>query len=133
MCVVANALVGHRSLPSFRSNHFVSTGSAQPLIIYGYYFCIMQELIVIDDLLSALVGIEGRYVSIRRVHGKDDTASFQIDASMDLALQVRTLLHCFSFSNGISILHNCTSGFRRRLVLMSCTWDFVDLIVSYCL
>lgn len=81
----------------------VCTGSARPLINHGYYFCIMQELIVIDDLLSALVGIEGRYISIRRVHGKDDTASFQVDASMDLALQVRTLLHCFSFSNGISI------------------------------
>lgn len=48
----------------------------------------MQELIVIDDLLSALVGIEGRYTSIRRVLGKDDYVTFQVDASMDLALQV---------------------------------------------
>lgn len=48
----------------------------------------MQELIVIDDLLSALVGIEGRYISIKRVRGKDDNFTFQVDTSMDLALQV---------------------------------------------
>lgn len=48
----------------------------------------MQELIVIDDLLSALIGIEGRYISIKRVRGKEDSISFQVDASMDLALQV---------------------------------------------
>ena len=43
---------------------------------------------VIDDLLSALVGIEGRYISIKRVRGKEDHVVFQIDSSMDLALQV---------------------------------------------
>jgi gamma-tubulin complex component 2 len=48
----------------------------------------MQELLVIDDLLSALVGIEGRYVSIKRVRGKEGYVVFQIDSSMDLALQV---------------------------------------------
>ncbi|KAH6757482.1 Spc97 / Spc98 family of spindle pole body component [Perilla frutescens var. hirtella] len=53
----------------------------------GCYHAAIQELIVIDDLLSTLVGIEGRYISIRRVYGKDDNASFQVDASMDLALQ----------------------------------------------
>ncbi|KAK6144947.1 hypothetical protein DH2020_021767 [Rehmannia glutinosa] len=53
----------------------------------GCYHAAIQELIVIDDLLSALVGIEGRYISIRRVQGKDDSANFQVDASMDLALQ----------------------------------------------
>ncbi|KAB2096467.1 hypothetical protein ES319_A01G110200v1 [Gossypium barbadense] len=47
----------------------------------------MLELILIDDLLFALVGIEGRYISIKRVHGKADVVSFQVDASMDLALQ----------------------------------------------
>ncbi|XP_019090549.1 PREDICTED: gamma-tubulin complex component 2 isoform X1 [Camelina sativa] len=47
----------------------------------------LQELIVIDDLLSALVGIEGRYISIIRFHGKEDRIAFQVDPSMDLALQ----------------------------------------------
>ncbi|KAL6501074.1 hypothetical protein OROHE_025271 [Orobanche hederae] len=50
----------------------------------GCYHVALQELIVIDDLLSAMVGIEGRYVSIRRVRG---IWHFQVDASMDLALQ----------------------------------------------
>lgn len=53
------------------------------VILFG-----IQELIVIDDLLSALVGIEGRYILIRRVRGKEDEITFQVDASMDLALQV---------------------------------------------
>ncbi|CAL5359780.1 unnamed protein product [Camellia sinensis] len=44
------------------------------------------ELIVIDDLLPSLVGIEGRYTSIKRVRGKDVNFAFQLDASMDLAL-----------------------------------------------
>ncbi|CAH9051446.1 unnamed protein product [Cuscuta europaea] len=51
------------------------------------YHAAMQELIVIDDLLSALVGIEGRYISIKISRGKGDTIYFQSDASMDLALQ----------------------------------------------
>lgn len=52
---------------------------------------------MIDDLLSALVGIEGRYISIKRRvnlgHGNDTcdlVVTFQVDASMDLALQVST-------------------------------------------
>jgi gamma-tubulin complex component 2 len=48
----------------------------------------MQELFVIDDLLSSLVGIEGRYISIKGVRGKEGYVVFQIDSSMDLALQV---------------------------------------------
>ena len=35
-----------------------------------------------------MVGIEGRYTSIRRICGKDSEFTFQVDASMDLALQV---------------------------------------------
>ncbi|KAJ8753043.1 hypothetical protein K2173_011811 [Erythroxylum novogranatense] len=53
----------------------------------GCYDAAVQELIVIDDLMSALVGIEGRYISIKRLHGKGDDISFHVDASMDLALQ----------------------------------------------
>ncbi|KAF2286415.1 hypothetical protein GH714_016794 [Hevea brasiliensis] len=53
----------------------------------GCYDAAVQELIVIDNLMSALVGIEGQYV--KRVHGKEDEITFQIDASMDLALQER--------------------------------------------
>lgn len=62
----------------------------------------MQELIVIDDLLSALLGIEGRYISIKRVRSKDDNFAFQVDASMDLALQVRMFLIWNLKSGGMS-------------------------------
>ncbi|CAK9146771.1 unnamed protein product [Ilex paraguariensis] len=51
----------------------------------GCYHASVQELIVIDDLLSALVGIEGRHV--KKVKGKEDSITFKVDASMDLALQ----------------------------------------------
>ncbi|KAI9089951.1 hypothetical protein K1719_028921 [Acacia pycnantha] len=34
-----------------------------------------------------MVGIEGRYILIKTVHGKQDDVTFQVDPSMDLALQ----------------------------------------------
>ena len=55
---------------------------------------------VIDDLLSALMGIEGRYISIKRVRGKEGHVIFQIDQSMDFALQVRSkgcVIYCMSW------------------------------------
>ncbi|KAG0468400.1 hypothetical protein HPP92_017728 [Vanilla planifolia] len=55
--------------------------------VIGSYPVSVQELLVIDDLLSALVGIEGRYISIKRVRGKEGHVVFHIDPSMDLALQ----------------------------------------------
>ncbi|KAM7279578.1 hypothetical protein ACFE04_006712 [Oxalis oulophora] len=59
----------------------------------GCYNAAVQELIVVDDLLSALVGIEGQYVSINRVSRKgveeeeEETLVFHVDSSMDLVLQ----------------------------------------------
>lgn len=55
--------------------------------VIGSYPVSVQELLVIDDLLSALMGIEGRYISIKRVRGKEGHVIFQIDQSMDFALQ----------------------------------------------
>ncbi|KAL9249621.1 Gamma-tubulin complex component 2-like protein [Drosera capensis] len=57
----------------------------------GCYDASVQELIVIDDLLSAMVGIEGRYIYIRRSQGKEEDISFHVDASMDSALQDSTM------------------------------------------
>ncbi|KAJ3685052.1 hypothetical protein LUZ61_014216 [Rhynchospora tenuis] len=48
------------------------------------------EPFLIEDLLYALVGIEGRYISIKRIRGKEGYVVFQIDTSMDLALQELT-------------------------------------------
>lgn len=53
----------------------------------GCYNAANQELIVIDDLLYAMAGIDGRYISIRRGSKKEDGFSFQVDPSMDLILQ----------------------------------------------
>ncbi|KAI3743015.1 hypothetical protein L1987_60716 [Smallanthus sonchifolius] len=53
----------------------------------GCYNASLQELVVIDDLLSALTGIDGRYISIKKVGGSEDSFSFHVDGSMDLALQ----------------------------------------------
>ncbi|RLN23766.1 gamma-tubulin complex component 2 [Panicum miliaceum] len=73
------------SLDSFSRGAGASTGS-----VIGSYAVSVQELLVIDDLLSALVGIEGRYISIKRVRLKEGYVVFQIDSSMDLALQELT-------------------------------------------
>ncbi|XP_057984805.1 gamma-tubulin complex component 2-like isoform X3 [Hevea brasiliensis] len=43
--------------------------------------------LIINELLYALVGTEGQYISIKRVHRKEDDITFQVDASTDLALQ----------------------------------------------
>ncbi|XP_028777273.1 gamma-tubulin complex component 2 [Neltuma alba] len=61
-----------------------SAGFENPI---GCYDAAVQELLVIDDILSAMVGIEGRYILIKTVHGKQDDVTFQVDPSMDLALQ----------------------------------------------
>ncbi|XP_022938955.1 gamma-tubulin complex component 2-like isoform X1 [Cucurbita moschata] len=84
----------------------------------GCYDAAIQELIVIDDLLSALLGVEGRYISIKRVHGKEDEVSFQVDASMDLALQelakrIFPLCESFLFINQFVELR---SQFKKGLV-----------------
>ncbi|KAJ0080147.1 hypothetical protein Patl1_23964 [Pistacia atlantica] len=77
------------------ADSFSNTGVENAI---GCYDVGVQELIVIDDLLSALVGIEGRYISIKRrinAHGNDVInnnyndffVTFHVDPSMDLALQ----------------------------------------------
>ncbi|PIA64082.1 hypothetical protein AQUCO_00201403v1 [Aquilegia coerulea] len=73
----------HTQYKGYSVNSF-SPGKESPV---GCYHASVQELLVIDDILSALVGIEGRYTSIKKVNGKEDHFKFQIDASMDLALQ----------------------------------------------
>ncbi|WJX91821.1 Gamma-tubulin complex component 2 [Trifolium repens] len=56
--------------------------------LIGYYEPQVQELIVIDEVLSAMVGIEGRYISIKTLRGKkDEIINFLVDPSMDSALQ----------------------------------------------
>lgn len=67
-----------------------STGTGGTGSVIGSYAVWVQELLVIDDLLSALVGIEGRYISIKRVSGKEGNVVFHIDSSMDLALKELT-------------------------------------------
>ncbi len=46
---------------------------------------------MIDDLLYAMVGIEGKYVRVRRGRFKDgNTFSFYMDPSMDASIHVRS-------------------------------------------
>jgi hypothetical protein len=57
----------------------------------GIYTPSVQELLVIDDLLYAMVGIEGKYVRVRRGRFKDgNTFSFYMDPSMDASIHVRS-------------------------------------------
>jgi gamma-tubulin complex component 2 len=53
----------------------------------GFFAPSVQELFVIDDLLFTMVGIEGRYIWMKRGRAKESGITFQVDASMDLALQ----------------------------------------------
>ncbi|KAJ4908103.1 Gamma-tubulin complex component 2 [Raphanus sativus] len=99
----------------FTSDTSSNSGVEQAI---GCYDTPVQELIVIDDLLSALVGIEGRYISIKRFHGKEESVTFQVDPSMDLALQelakrIFPLCECFLL---IDQFVESSSQFKNGLV-----------------
>ncbi|KAH0888393.1 hypothetical protein HID58_050822, partial [Brassica napus] len=74
----------------------------------GCYDTPVQELIVIDDLLSAMVGIEGRYISIKRFHGKEESIAFQ-----ELAKRIFPLCECFLL---IDQFVESSSQFKNGLV-----------------
>ncbi|GAB2229163.1 hypothetical protein Droror1_Dr00023299 [Drosera rotundifolia] len=82
----------HQGAKSSSSAHWrFDSSSSRDENPVGCYDASVQELIVIDDLLSAMVGIEGRYIYIRRSQGKEEDISFHVDASMDSALQDSTM------------------------------------------
>ncbi|CAM8888611.1 unnamed protein product [Rhodiola kirilowii] len=100
---------------------------------YAYYDASVQELIVIDDLLSALVGIEGRCVSIKKVRAKDDEVHFQIDPSMDLTLQElakRIFPLCKSFLL-INQFVESRSQFKKGLVSHAFAAALSALLLDY--
>ncbi|KAJ7516840.1 hypothetical protein O6H91_21G000900 [Diphasiastrum complanatum] len=52
----------------------------------GLFAASVQELLVIDDLLFLMVGIEGKYIHVKQGRLKDTSMVFQMDSSMDLSL-----------------------------------------------
>ncbi|PWA78766.1 spc97 / Spc98 family of spindle pole body (SBP) component [Artemisia annua] len=56
-----------------------SIGGLEIDMVIGCYNASVQELILIHDLLSALIGIEGRYITINKVRGNEDSYSFHLD------------------------------------------------------
>lgn len=99
----------------------------------GCYHASVQELIVIDDLLSALVGIEGRYISIKRVRGKEDSINFLVDASMDLALQ-ESAKRMFPFCESYMLINQFVesrSQFKTGLVNHAFAAALRTLLLDY--
>ncbi|KAG5054603.1 hypothetical protein JHK85_007113 [Glycine max] len=101
-------------------------------------FC-PNELIVIDNVLSAMVGVEGHYILIKTVCGKSNDITFLVDPSMDLALQElakRIFPLCKSFllinqfvesrsqfQSGL-VNHAFSAALRALLLLESANWAF---------
>lgn len=112
------------------SDSFSSRGSQNPI---GSYPTSVQELLVIDDLLSALAGIEGRYISVKRVRGKEGHVTFQIDASMDLALQEMTKRIFPICENFLAISHfvESRSHFKSGLVNHAFAAAIRSLLLDY--
>ncbi|KAH9541682.1 hypothetical protein CY35_14G078000 [Sphagnum magellanicum] len=85
----------------------------------GIYTPSVQELLVIDDLLYAMVGIEGKYVRVRRGRFKDgNTFSFYMDPSMDASiheLAKRVLPLCENYIV-VSQFTEARSHFKHGLV-----------------
>uniref|UniRef100_A0A7N0ZTG9 Gamma-tubulin complex component n=1 Tax=Kalanchoe fedtschenkoi TaxID=63787 RepID=A0A7N0ZTG9_KALFE len=100
---------------------------------YAYFDASVQELVVIDDLLSALVGIEGRCISMKKVRSKEDEFNFQIDPSMDLTLQElakRIFPLCKSFLL-INQFVESRSQFSKGLVNHAFTAALGALLLDY--
>ncbi|MCO5570182.1 hypothetical protein L7F22_023900 [Adiantum nelumboides] len=84
----------------------------------GIFAPSVQELLLIDDLLFTMVGIEGKYITLKKGKSKESTLSFQIDPSMDLSLQElakRILPLCESY-NVVSQFTELRSHFKYGLV-----------------
>ncbi|GFP92817.1 gamma-tubulin complex component 2 [Phtheirospermum japonicum] len=108
----------------------------------GCYHAAIQGLIVINDLLSALVRIEGWYISIRRVHEKDDSVNFQVDASMDQESAKRIFPLCESyllinqfvesrshFKSGL-VNHAFAAALRILLLLMMGSMKALSILIK---
>ena len=60
-----------------------------------------QEVAIVQDLLFLLVGVEGKYISVKPLKDKMEARSFSLDKSLDPSLQslvMRILPHCSNFS-----------------------------------
>lgn len=84
-------------------------------------FCKRQELLVIEDLLSAMVGIEGKYVCVRRGrHKEGNSFYYQLEPSLDASLSVRfsgiTSLWSLSFACILQLgtFEHFAESFRRE-------------------
>lgn len=78
-----------RRSPTSKSIHLEKEANShretiKPLSSFSPY---VQELLVIEDLLSAIVGIEGKYVFARRGwHKEGNSFSYQLDPTLDASL-----------------------------------------------
>ncbi|KAL2653900.1 hypothetical protein R1flu_022028 [Riccia fluitans] len=78
----------------------------------------VQELLVIDDLLYMMVGIEGNYIRVRRGRLKENSPSLYVDPTMDSSIQElskRLLPLCENYLV-VSQFAESRSHFRHGLV-----------------
>ncbi|KAI4369623.1 hypothetical protein MLD38_018046 [Melastoma candidum] len=112
-----------------------SIGGQAAEVAIGCYNAAVQELIVIDDCLSAMIGVEGRYISISitKSAGEEEDVHFHLDASMDLALQEmakRIFPLCKSFLL-ISQFVESRSQFKNGLVTHAFSAALRELLLDY--
>ncbi|KAH7420640.1 hypothetical protein KP509_13G015300 [Ceratopteris richardii] len=120
-------LVGNKGVPS---DTFSMTDLNRAI---GIYAPSVQELLLIDDLLYAMVGIEGKYISFQKGKSKENTWNFQIDPSMDLSLQesakrLLPLCECYSI---VSQFTESRSHFEYGLVNHALAAAFRAILQDY--
>ncbi|OAE24597.1 hypothetical protein AXG93_1603s1080 [Marchantia polymorpha subsp. ruderalis] len=84
----------------------------------GAYSPAVQELLVIDDLLYMMVGIEGNYIRVRRGRLKENSLTISVDPNMDSSIQElakRLLPLCENYLL-VSQFAESRSHFRHGLV-----------------
>lgn len=94
---------------------------------------VAQEMAIVRDLLYLLVGIEGKYISVKPLKEKTATRTFSMDRTLDVSLQslvTRMLPICSHFST-ISRFVDEYSKFEHGVVNQALCASMRDILKEY--
>ncbi|XP_065054316.1 gamma-tubulin complex component 2-like isoform X2 [Rhopilema esculentum] len=107
-----------RERPYLTRDFMLISKAEQPIVAIGTLPLQMQELSVIEDLLFLMMGVEGKYITIKERREKDKTVLFNVDKSLDVSYQelVHRILPICSFYSNICRFIDNGSRFESGLV-----------------
>jgi len=108
-----------RERPYLTRDFILISKAEEPMIEIGNLPLPMQELSVIEDLLFLMMGVEGKYITLKENLDKGKSVAFRVDRSLDISyheLVHRILPMCSHYSN---ICRFIDSGSRFESGLVS--------------